>query len=221
MSHAHSFNQLVLPLRGVINIDVGDFSGKVTPGECVVVKTTEVHLFTANAEARFLVADIDTLPENLTSTEQTVFAIDTSLVSYLNFVEHQLEHKINQTLEASMFTTFVLLLGEQTLLPKVDNRISAALGYINQNLAMTLKISALAKVACLSETQFKKLFKQQAGLSVMQYITKLRMEKAQALLAHTDYPLQLITERVGYAQVSSFSRRFSLHFGYSPSKLSK
>ncbi|WP_419535300.1 helix-turn-helix domain-containing protein [Endozoicomonas sp.] len=42
------------------------------------------------------------------------------------------------------------------------------------------------------------------------------MEKAKALLTHTDLPIQLIAERVGYNDVSAFSRRFTSHFGLSP-----
>lgn len=50
----------------------------------------------------------------------------------------------------------------------------------------------------------------------MQYITHVRMEKAKALLAHTDYPVQLVAKKVGYTDVSSFSRRFTAHFGLPP-----
>jgi len=70
----------------------------------------------------------------------------------------------------------------------------------------------------LSETQFKKLFKQQTASTVMRYVTKLRMEKAQALLMHTDYPLQIIGEKVGYKDLSAFSRKFSQFYGFPPTK---
>ena len=76
-------------------------------------------------------------------------------------------------------------------------------------------------VAFLSETQLKKLFKQQTGFTIMKYVTKLRMEKAQALLTHTDYPLQIIGEKVGYKELSAFSRVFSQHIGLSPSNFKK
>ncbi|WP_236546759.1 hypothetical protein [Psychromonas sp. L1A2] len=75
-THSHPFNQLVLPLRGVINIRVGDFNGKVAPGECVVVKTDAEHLFTADAQARFVVADMQDLPDNINSKQRIVFAIN-------------------------------------------------------------------------------------------------------------------------------------------------
>lgn len=217
-SHSHHFDQLVLPLRGVINIRVGSFNGKVAPGECVIVKAEEEHLFTAESEARFVVADMHNLPSNLSSSQCTVFAINTSLISYLNFIENQLEHQINAPLEVAMFETFFLLLSEQPLLPKLDKRIGAAISYIEQNIEEPLQIKHLAKIAFLSETQFKKLFKQQTNTTVMGYVTRLRMEKAQALLMHTDYPLQIIGEKVGYKEISAFSRKFSQYFGFSPTK---
>jgi len=219
--HSHAFNQLVLPLRGVINISVGSFNGKVAPGECVVVKANENHLFTANAEARFVVADMENIPLNLSSSQCIVFAINAPFKNYLTFIASQLENKINGQLEQVMFEMFSLLLAEQTLSPKVDNRIGTAISFIEQNIAEPLQISGLAKSAFLSETQFKKLFKEQIGLTVMKYVTKLRMEKAQALLTHTDYPLHIIGEKVGYKEPSTFSRKFSQYFGLPPMRFKK
>lgn len=219
--HSHSYHQLVLPLRGVINICVGNFNGKVAPGECVVVKANEQHLFTADSQARFIVADMNKLPSNIINSAPLVFAINTSLKSYLTFIAHQLEHQINRQLEQAMFDMFYLLLAEQPLLPKLDSRIGSAIAFIEKNIAEQIQIKQLAKLAFLSETQFKKLFKQQTNMTAMKYVTKLRMEKAQALLSHTDYPLQIIGEKVGYKELSTFSRKFSQYFGLSPTKFKK
>ena len=221
VSHSHPFNQLVLPLRGVINIQVGRFNGKVAPGECVVVKCNEEHLFTANIEARFVVADMAFLPDNILSSQHIVFATNDPLKHYLTFVENQLENNVNSKLEQAMFDMFASLLAEQPLLVKVDHRIATVISFIQQNIAENIQIKDLAASVFLSETQFKKVFKQQTGLAVMKYVTKQRMEKAQALLTHTDYPLQIIGEKVGYKDLSSFSRIFSQYFGLSPTKFKK
>ncbi len=129
--------------------------------------------------------------------------------------------EVNRALEISMYETFYLLLTEQSLLPAVDSRIGAVMAFIEQNIAEQLQIKSLAKVAFLSETQFKKLFKQQTGMTVMEYVTKLRMEKAQALLTHTDYSLQIVGEKVGYSELSSFSRKFSQYFSLPPTRFKK
>jgi len=218
VSHRHSFNQLVLPLRGVINIRVGSFNGKVAPGECVVVRSHEDHMFTADAEARFVVADMQSLPDNMLTSQCIVFATNEPLRHYLSFVEKQLEHNVNKGLELATYDLFALLLAEQTLLLKVDERITTVISFIEQHIATNLQIKTLATSIFLSETQFKKIFKQQTGMAVMRYVTKLRMEKAKALLTHTDYPLQMIGEKIGYKDLSSFSRVFSQYFGLSPTK---
>lgn len=221
VSHAHDFHQLVLPLRGVINIQVGSFSGKVAPRECVIVRAQEPHLFSAEPLARFIVADMDSLPDNLKTSPHIVFEINKPLSNYLLFIESQLENEVNLTLEQAIFDTFSLLLSEQRLRPKLDPRINDVLVFIEQHMAETLTIAQLAERAFLSPTQFKKTFKEQLGMTVLQHITMLRMEKAQALLTHTDYPLQLIGEKVGYRELSAFSRKFSQYFGMPPTKFKR
>ncbi|TCS39767.1 AraC family transcriptional regulator [Reinekea marinisedimentorum] len=218
--HSHPFHQLVLPLRGVISIEVEDFTGKVTPGECVVVKRQEMHHFAADAAAKFVVADLNELPDQMTSSDCIVFAISSPLFQYLAFIEEQLKFQINPNIENLMFQTFYQLLSEQQLVKKLEPRIRKVLAFMEDNLAEELSIEALAGIACLSATQFKKLFKQQSGQTVTEYLTKRRMEKAQALLLHTDYPIQAVAEAVGYSDLSAFSRRFSRYFGLPPSKVS-
>jgi len=208
----------VLPLRGVININVGYFNGKIAPGECVLVKANEAHLFTADQQARFVVADMQSLPDNLQHSQHIVFAINSALRCYLTFIEEQLENKVNVPLEHSMFELFYLLLMEQPLLTKVDQRIATAMTFIEEHIEQPLHITQLAQAACLSETQFKKLFTQQVNQSVMKYVTQIRMNKAKALLTHTDYPLHIVGEKVGYQTPSAFSRKFSQYFGFSPTK---
>lgn len=214
--HSHDYHQLVLPVRGVINLEVENYRGKVAPGECVVIRQGEMHHFTADEEARFVVADISELPANLTHITNLVFSVSAPLVSYLNFVEKQLEYKCNEAIEKALCDTFMLLLAEHVELRQLDARIRASVEYILKDLTAEHTISDIASVACLSPTQLKKLFKAQMGTSVFGYITQARMEKAKTLLVHTDYPIALIAEKVGYLSASSFSRRFSEHFGLSP-----
>ncbi len=219
--HSHKYNQLVLPLFGVINIEVGDFNGKVRPGECVVVKSEEVHYFAAEEQARFVVADLTKLPDAIAKSEKIVFSITPPLQHFLSFVEQQLKHQVNPQIESLMNDTFYSLLSEQETYQHVDQRIRKAQEFIEGNLAQSHSINELAALAFLSATQFKKLFKQQTGKTVTEYSTQLRMEKAQALLIHTDYPIQIVAEAVGYSDHSAFSRRFSQHFGLSPSKVTR
>ena len=221
VGHTHDFHQLVLPLRGVINIELAGFSGKVAPGECVVIHAQQLHHFTSDSEARFVVADMHSLPENLSASSWLVFTVSQPLNRYLQFIETQLEYQVDSSLEKLTFDTFYGLLAAQRVGQTRDRRISAVVSFIDDNLCDGLDIDTLAGVACLSATQFKKLFREQMGLSAGNYVTAMRMEKAKALLIHTDLSVQHVAETVGYQDISAFSRRFSAHFGLPPSKLFK
>ncbi|WED28381.1 helix-turn-helix transcriptional regulator [Vibrio sp. DW001] len=56
------------------------------------------------------------------------------------------------------------------------------------------------------------------GENITQYLLALRMDKARALLTHTDYPVSIIANMVGYQDTAAFSHRFSAYFGHSPRK---
>ncbi|MFP2770536.1 helix-turn-helix transcriptional regulator [Oceanisphaera sp. KMM 10153] len=219
--HAHDFHQLVLPLRGVIQLEIEGFYGKVAPGECVMIRRGEPHHFTADTQARFVVADLDGLPANLAGGDRLVFAVSPPLSRYLDFIEAQLEHQVNAGIEEAMVATFMVLVAEQRLNPRLDHRIQQVLLHVERHLTEKITLQQLAGVACLSETQLKKLFRQQLGLTVMQYVTQKRMDKARALIQHTDYSMQLIAELVGYTDLSAFSRRFSRYFGMTPTRFTE
>ncbi|MCB5162974.1 AraC family transcriptional regulator [Marinomonas algarum] len=212
--HAHdAYHQLVLPIKGRINM--GEL-GRAMVGECVVIPAGVSHAFQADEAARFIVADVDVLPTCLSNVTSFIFSVSPPLLSFLYFVEKQLEHHVDSTLESSITAVFYQLLEQQDTAGAQDARIRAAQAMITEQLEHTLSIEVLAAVSCLSPTQFKKRFKSCIGMSVYQYIIQQRMEKAQALLTHTDLPVFMVAEKVGYTDLSAFSRRFSLYFGVSP-----
>jgi AraC-like DNA-binding protein len=76
----------------------------------------------------------------------------------------------------------------------------------------------LADSVGLSRRYLSRLFKKYTGLSLKEYITRLRMERALYLL--TEYPFNItrISELVGYSDIYYFSKVFKQHFGWPPSE---
>ncbi|WP_017220510.1 AraC family transcriptional regulator [Moritella dasanensis] len=219
-SHYHEFHQLVLPLHGAIDIKVGDYTGKVSIGDCVIIKAGQQHDFRADDAARFIVVDMVILPDNITASKIEKFSINPPLLAYIQFIDKQLAHQVNKQLESTAFELFYQLLAQQTCHERIDSRIAEVIHFIKQDLSILFSIEQLADIACLSTSQYKKLFKQSMGMTTHQYITQLRMEKASALLAHTDLPIRIVAEQIGYQDLSAFSRRFSRYFGQSPKAFS-
>lgn len=215
-SHYHEYHQLVLPLQGSIDIQVGEYQGLVSLGDCVVIPALQRHSFKSHEAARFMVADLLSLPDNLRSANQAKFSVSAPLLAFIQFAEQQLEFEQNSSLESQMFQLFWQLLQQQTCRTQPDERIAKVIAVLQQDIAQQPSLSQLASIACLSLTQYKKLFKQGLGMTTQAYLTELRMQKAKALLTHTDLPVAIIAQRVGYLNISAFSRRFSIHFGQSP-----
>lgn len=219
--HSHDHHQLVIPLNGFIDITVGDFAGKVGVSEGIVIKTGVKHTFRADEKARFVVADLTTLPSNLLSLPSPKFSVDTPFMAFLHYIEAQLTHHSDEAVIRAMVPLFLLQLTYHTQIGGSEDKIATALQHIHQDVSAPLSINHLASLACLGETQFKKRFKASTGKRVGQYVIELRMQKAKALLSYTDRPVTHVAFDVGYNDVSAFTRRFREHFGCTPKQFSK
>ena len=85
--------------------------------------------------------------------------------------------------------------------------------YIHDNYREDLTMDSLAAQVFLSKGHLSNLFKNEVGVSVMQYITMLRMQKARQLLTTTNMKLHDIGKVVGYHDHSYFCRTFKKYYG--------
>lgn len=214
--HKHDYHQIVLPLQGVIEMQVGEFDGKVSVGDAIVIHAGLNHSFSADEAARFLVVDLSQLPPNLCHAETKKFLLSPATLAYVQFAGLQLMSKTNAHLENAMCGMLLQLLEQQGQQLRIDPRIASVISEIQQDISQNWSVERLAKLSFLSPTQFKTVFKSNLGQTSQQFVLQLRMEKAKALLTHTDLPVQLIGEKVGFSNPSAFTRRFSQFFGLSP-----
>lgn len=100
--------------------------------------------------------------------------------------------------------------------------ISKAITYTKENLSdNTLSVQIAADIASMSVTYFSRLFKEETGTSYVQYLTRLRMEKAKVLLDGQLHSASEICERVGYTDYPHFSKTFKKVYGIAPADYSK
>jgi two-component system response regulator YesN len=84
-----------------------------------------------------------------------------------------------------------------------------------------LSVDILCGYLNVSSTYFSILFKRETGLSFVNYLTKVRMEKALQLLNTTDEKTYNISTMVGYTEPNYFSYVFKKYYGVSPSNYRK
>lgn len=220
-THAHDFHQIVVPLRGVMEIAFGARVYNVAVGHCIIIPADTQHRYSAPENSRFLVADMGSLPENAAQLEESCVAISTDLLAFCSYADIQLINAADQEIGRLLYSLFWRLIEQQEFLRRVDDRILRAVLLMDEDLAINHPIEALAEVACLSLSQFKALFKRCLGQSCNVYLRDKRMERAKTLLINTDYPVSVVAAHVGYDDASAFARRFKTHFGQSPRELAR
>lgn len=102
-----------------------------------------------------------------------------------------------------------------------DYRILNVLAYIESNLEGELSNPALATNAKLATNAFNRLFTEEVGVSPQKYVKKKRIDRACALLHHSNYPIELVAGETGFADRYHFSKIFKQITGLSPARYRK
>ena len=93
--------------------------------------------------------------------------------------------------------------------------------YIEENYKENIKISLIAERFGLSESHFRKLFKDFTNLSPVDYRNQLRVEHAKELLSQSNLPVSEVARSVGIEDQFYFSRIFKEFEGVSPLQYKK
>nr|WP_245347552.1 helix-turn-helix domain-containing protein [Cohnella lubricantis] len=98
--------------------------------------------------------------------------------------------------------------------------VKKVMDYIENNLQNNeLDLEMISKNVFVNSSYLTKTFKKEVGLTVTNYITSIRMQRAKKLLtADNAFAISRIAEIVGYSDVSYFSKSFKKYTGVSPSE---
>lgn len=104
---------------------------------------------------------------------------------------------------------------------KKDEVMNDALNYLHRNYSSAISLADVANHCHCSTRTFSRMFVRENGMTVGEYIEKLRMKKALALLTETALPIVEIAFLCGFGSANYFSSRFSRYYGESPAKARK
>jgi len=90
--------------------------------------------------------------------------------------------------------------------------------FIWENYTRKISLKEIADVSGLSAPYFSTIFKDEMGENLSNYLNRLRIEKASAMLRETEFPINGISEACGFEDQSWFSKVFKNYTGFSPCK---
>lgn len=223
-THQHPFHQLVLPVKGYLDIQIGHNNGIVSNAQAAVICASSDHAFEAQGDNQFIVADIPTSIAPAFDQLPVFLALDESLHRYIQFLQTQIAQPSfgdNHLMQRQMLILLVQLLDEKKPQhsPFSDKRITRARLYLERHFPEKQALNNAALQAGISSRQLRQLFAQCYNISPSQYLLELRMQSAWQMLINSQYSIEWIAEHCGYTSVSAFSDRFHKHFNHSPSQM--
>ena len=96
--------------------------------------------------------------------------------------------------------------------------VGKAEDYIKEHYADDLSLDDIARQVDISPYYFSKLFKQETGDTFIEYLTRIRINKAREYLADDKLNIKEICAMCGYTDPNYFSRIFKKYEGVTPSE---
>lgn len=110
------------------------------------------------------------------------------------------------------------LLLEETDLHQTDSRLAFVVKFIREHLHNPLNIEQLSKKACMSQTHFFRSFKNELGISPVDFINNERIKMAKNLLRTPNKSINDVCYASGFNNVSYFNKIFKRATNLTPSE---
>ena len=104
-------------------------------------------------------------------------------------------------------------------LDKSGDKIQDSMDYLHANYrSRSFCIQEMVRRSCLSQAYFRRIFKQQYGCTVVEFINRLRVDYAKSLIESDGYSIKEIAFMAGFDDEKYFSQVFKKLTGIQPSK---
>ncbi len=101
---------------------------------------------------------------------------------------------------------------------ELARRVGIGTSFLHANLDRRVTVAEAAREACLSPFHFHRLFTSFHDVTPHRYVTRLRLERAKALLRATDRDVAEVALACGFESVGSFTTLFTRTVGVPPAR---
>ncbi|MEC0265807.1 response regulator [Paenibacillus anseongense] len=90
----------------------------------------------------------------------------------------------------------------------VTSPVELVVRYVEEHYAESITLNMMAELVYLNPSYLSSLFKSKQGQSFIDFLTEKRIEKAKAMLLHSDEKIQVISDSTGFTNIRHFNRVF-------------
>ena len=97
-----------------------------------------------------------------------------------------------------------------------SKQVAEAIDYIYVHIMDRITVNDLARAVCVSPTHLSRIFKQETGISVSEYIRQRKIDMSKNLLRFSSYDFADIAAMLSYSSQSHFIQHFRSQVGMTP-----
>ena len=240
--HSHTFYQLICIVSGEGELNVLTQRYSATQSMVFLIKPGEMHAIVSSEHMPLQTIEVK-FNANSTwvgelSQINTAGTIDTNFNRVVFLLERIIDEAVNKNYMHEMmisifFSELIIMLLRKhksdianyapvelvlrnmklTAEYKVIEKI---VEYVDKNYTEKITLTELSEISGFSEIHLCRLFKKIFGMSLVQYINMLRLNKAKELLVYSTNNITEIAEASGFNSIHYFSRYFTEKEGVSP-----
>ncbi|MFP3891580.1 AraC family transcriptional regulator [uncultured Ralstonia sp.] len=228
--HAHDFVQVVMPARGVLEMEVDGHGGRVDTHHAALIPAGATHAFEASGANRFIVLDIaaptDRAPHLGGLADQVFFPLTPGLRALTTWLQSAhaphagpvIDDTLADAWSALALATLAAHPANQStqLRARPDPRAEHAWRTIDQRYAEPLTVGELAADVGVSARRLATLFRATYGTTLHARLAEVRLRHALSLLEATALPIAEIAARTGYYDQSALTRHLKTALGTTP-----
>ena len=222
--HTHDHHQIVLPVAGILDMEVAGARGRVGEGRGVLVADGMPHSFRSAGTNRFVVLDVPAgglVPEAAAHACDAFFPIDAALDGLVRYLAAEAaDRPLDPVLAHHAAGLLLRALETRRPTPAVpDDPVARALTLMAERCEEPLTVAELAAAVGLAPSRFHERFRAQTGTTPARRLAELRLDRAEALLRAGDLSLAEVALAVGFSDQSALTRSLRRRRGTTPGAL--
>lgn len=241
--HWHEQVELLQILEGSLTVTCASASYTLYPGQMCVFSPEMLHTGTAGPDGavyNVILFDLKMLVNQTQAAQEYIVPLCKGHCIFEPLVQHEpVRRAVDEIVQAHREETQLHPLQVMNMLyelvgllyrysgvrglaaqPK-QKQLLWAVDYINEHYDTHITLESLSRQIGYSKAHFCRKFKQETGMTVNQYIERLRLDKAKNMLSETDMPIKDIALECGYSDIAYFTNRCKRLFHQPPAQLRK
>ncbi|MDR1000590.1 MAG: AraC family transcriptional regulator [Clostridiales bacterium] len=233
--HWHSDIEIIAPLQNGVCITIDAVKYDLGERDAIIVFPGEIHNIASNSEGKSIVVQfsptlltaLDDFRQNFRLLSRHHLLSDAEMPDVTRELIALLKDMLVVYLKNAVFgeaeiyarlLAFFVVFGRFCLENSIDGgiyqkkvyteKLADICSYISENCTQSLSLEGVAGLFGFSKFYFSRIFKRYTGVSFWNFVTEVRVRKAEQMLAESDALVADVALRSGFGSITAFNRVF-------------